>query len=1838
MIKRLFLAAMLTLCAAGAMAQGEKVLEGEYMDNGNNFYFYDLYSDQTAIIKDMSSKCDNSYTIPVSIIVGTKEYKVTEVAEKAFANVGITTGDKIEVTIYGTDIKLCADPFGSNLPADKGATADLHASPCLDVSIWDSYFTNVYKDQRPDVDYFFPCEIEYNSGGDYILQPFNINTDFYGETYTLNVTKSKITSIDIETQFVNPSDIAYDISVEKALLKNSAGKVCEELDYTGGPYDIADAVIVKKGEIREIKEKNVLVCTDLKFYPTPVTNLSSGELSIVSNVMSGSHPDRPSGKTLDEWYEMGDISNDYVALTNQVVVLADDFKRDTIALPCTAEFVIDGNQISLKITIAKDAEGVGSYGDAPYGKTHYQTNNYKPKLNLSQDAEFLFPLNGTYQIFVNKYKYKDPANNIDGPLEDISETSGSGLKEFTKTFFRVDGKAYWYGLFIDYSEANLTKTYNNSETMDVPDGKTPVMRKKRRFNPAFFGTGKVDNVLMTKLNYDENVEIEADYTLKFADPSVGTGKEITLTITPKDPFYKALLGDNNTVTLKGTIAPAQLSANDIAGIEAQIEESIKKTKFYDGSSEVGFSKPSQFDYTTEGGLKVTVTVTEAKYYSNSAEVSDAGSGYDIKASYKVDDNFYITTDQAGGYVRTKETTISGGAILLKCSPDNPEIRDILDELSLSEFEGFYIGASTRTWAKSVATPSADYTVSVTGVTTVDGDNNKTPVSVVRYNNKNEVIPWSMFLTYEIKDQNGDVCYNSASPGYSGIYVNYSRQTNQGFKIKPAEELPDDLKQKIQTAYTAQLGKTKEYDGTPDVSIPSATQLTVTHKVGDEETDLTFDIVSAQYNNADAATGKTITAKVKNPNFDGTLDVEITGAEITPIEIDPDRLSADVTSALGGETDKVYDGTNSVATTLDKITVSNASYPNDVTINLSGIIYYDPQNTSEDVTNVGTYPIAATLSLGTNHNYCFGSDANGYIYEKLCRYSTITGEITPAEITPTAAMFDGLFQTEKIYDGSTTVFDNAGKAINTNNPIDYKESGVTIFQITSAEYADKNAADQVDITLALSMVSQNYTLKSSTFTLKTGKIKPIEIIPTAAMFDGLFQTEKTYDGSTTVFDNAGKAINTNNPIDYKESGVTLFTITSAEYADKDAADEVNINLTLAPATVNYVLAATTFPLGNGKILPIQFDDNAKIEAAVSAALADIKNKPYDGTSSLVPNTLTVTMKKADTGFPDDVVINLFDLRYYDRTDGEFHYAADHGSHAIAMSLTMDENPNYCFFVHDGKQLRYDENWYKEKLFTGEITPKEIALDSATVAALIPLEKTYDGTADILLDGSAISEASKLYIDIVTVESDPEVTAQPHNLQIVAAKYSTADVTTPDLNPVSVTINNLSGNFVVTNLSEKGVYTVNGIINPKEIEVTFAPEDFEDIITLQRQYNASDPSAEILANEVTKNNNTFIIKSAEFKDNTVGLDKEIVVTIEPGNRNFTLKNTTYTLTGGTIWDYVSVSLNALEFAEGSAEVGKDITASATYNGSAVKGAFTYTPAAGTQLNKGTHTVKVEFAPQESYLRAPATVPSFEVKVNGLIVVDQNSIHQKDNHEAYCLDGVGNLQIEYSKVMGSIKTYRIEMEGLESLSQNGDVVDESVIYITLPADVQPGRYNGTIQFFGEDEESDKYPFSIDIYLPRDVVKQLYSDVLFADNHQSLYEAYQWFKNGKAISGANRQFYHEAGLDLSNKYTVEVKTKSGISLHSCPINGNATSKRALSDVKVYPNPAKAGIPFTLELVGGDNDFSDTEIQIYNNSGTLVQRVTNVDKTITLTLPRGNYSGALIRHGEKSSFKIIVE
>ena len=1466
-MKKLFLAAALLLCIAEGMAQKTIVKSGLSGNdsNGDKVYYYDLYSDNTAILKAIDPQCDYNFIIPDSIDYDGKKYGVVEVANNVFSGPYVST-----VTIKALSLTLGKSPLGSE--SSILGTPELYVSPCIDVSNWKDDFTI----QTLGLDNATVSEVTKSYDGtpdlDLSTNPCTVTTS----DYTLSITKAK-TYYAYDT-WVNTNSNAYQMrAIDYSVINKNNEPACTVTD---------DDLVIDQEIVRitpadlVLSTDRIIALTDAKYYPSLDDNdnvkiISTHLVSDNSNVL-------------------------FTYLTNECRFLQNNI--DTAIVGCTVTLSAYGSDPCLLITIPQGAScsGIG----ANYNTS--LTQDYEFKLKLTGDKVKLYLTDATIKHQVTPY--------CDGKFDSYALVSPGLFGSSVPT------QAAVYTLPSSL-ESSLSKAYDNSATYTVsnlPDKITlhiayDLNRYELENNLYKRYKNDAGTLSSLKTNYnihqDRTIDIPVDAKLVFVDDngaedvSIGDNKKVKLVLTPTGSdadFYKALL--ENTIVLdgySGSITPKQLSSDDIKGIENKIKSYISNPKFFDNTPNVNMSVASPFTYNIADNLAVTVTITDAKYYNKGAEVSEVGKNYDIKVSYKVDDNFYISTEQAGGYVRSQTLTLNNGAILSECSPDNTEIGDILADLERnSHFEDVYTGASSRERSVSQATASATYLVEVTGITTVDGDNNKAPVSDVKYDDNGNVTYWGMLMQYQIKDQSGNVCFDKNSTGYSDLYVQASgasTQSGKGFKITPAEFTV------TASMFDGLFQTEKTYDGNTKVFDNSDEYISTTNPIAYTESDQTiFQITSAQYKDANAAEQKDITL---------------------------------------------------------------------------------------------------TLSI-VSTNYTLASNT----------FTLTNGKITPAEFTVTASMFDGLFQTEKTYDGNTNVYDNTD-AINTNNPVDYKESGQTIFKVTSAQYKDANAAEQKDITLTLSIVSTNYTLASNTFTLTNGKITPAEFTVTASMFDGLFKTEKTYDGNTNVYDNSDKAINTNNPVDYKESGQTIFKVTAAQYKNANADEQKDITLTLGIVSANYTLASNTFTLKNGKI------------------------------------------------------------------------------------------------------------------------------------------------------------------------------------------------------------------------------------TPAELSLTFAAEDFNNIIELQRQFNADDPSAKVKTNEITKGDNTFIIKSAEYKENTVGDNKEIVITVELNDPNFTLKNPTFSLTNGTIWDYAAIDLNDLEFNEGSAEIGKDITASATYNGEPVAGTFTYTPSAGTQLTKGTHTVKVEFAPQSSYIKAPATVPSFDVKVKGVIVVDQNSIRQKDNLDAYCLDAVGNLMLEYSKVIGNIKTYQIEVEGFESLSQSGDIADGSVIYITLPADVLPGRYNGTIQFFGENEESDKYPFTIDIYLPRDIVKQLYSDVLFADNHESLYVGYQWFKNGNAIGGADKQFYHEAGLDLSNKYTVEVKTKSGISLHSCPLDAaNAVTKRALSDVKVYPNPAKAGIPFTLELVGGDNDFSDTEIQIYNNSGTLVQRVTNVDKTITLTLPRGNYSGALIRHGEKSGFKIIVE
>ena len=122
--------------------------------------------------------------------------------------------------------------------------------------------------------------------------------------------------------------------------------------------------------------------------------------------------------------------------------------------------------------------------------------------------------------------------------------------------------------------------------------------------------------------------------------------------------------------------------------------------------------------------------------------------------------------------------------------------------------------------------------------------------------------------------------------------------------------------------------------------------------------------------------------------------------------------------------------------------------------------------------------------------------------------------------------------------------------------------------------------------------------------------------------------------------------------------------------------------------------------------------------------------------------------------------------------------------------------------------------------------------------------------------------------------------------------------------------------------------------------------------------------------------------------------------------------------------------------------------------------------------------------------------------------------------------------------------------------------------------------------------------------LVIQQWANVLFFDNRSNNYVAWQWYKNGAAISGATRQYYSEL-QPLNGTYHVIAKDKNGNSIKSCPIEttGTVFTKK----IKIYPNPVKPGAEFTLECDFSESQLNGAEVVIYDIAGKLVQTISNV-------------------------------
>lgn len=122
----------------------------------------------------------------------------------------------------------------------------------------------------------------------------------------------------------------------------------------------------------------------------------------------------------------------------------------------------------------------------------------------------------------------------------------------------------------------------------------------------------------------------------------------------------------------------------------------------------------------------------------------------------------------------------------------------------------------------------------------------------------------------------------------------------------------------------------------------------------------------------------------------------------------------------------------------------------------------------------------------------------------------------------------------------------------------------------------------------------------------------------------------------------------------------------------------------------------------------------------------------------------------------------------------------------------------------------------------------------------------------------------------------------------------------------------------------------------------------------------------------------------------------------------------------------------------------------------------------------------------------------------------------------------------------------------------------------------------------------FEVETHDPYTCVEKMYrkwDNVLFVDNHDSVYVAYQWYKNSKAISGdqgRQQRYYAGSGVSLTGTtdlYHCVMTRKDGTTEQTCPHTFDATPKSSeaavediqLDGIAVYPTQVKGGGTVTI-------------------------------------------------------------
>ncbi len=284
--------------------------------------------------------------------------------------------------------------------------------------------------------------------------------------------------------------------------------------------------------------------------------------------------------------------------------------------------------------------------------------------------------------------------------------------------------------------------------------------------------------------------------------------------------------------------------------------------------------------------------------------------------------------------------------------------------------------------------------------------------------------------------------------------------------------------------------------------------------------------------------------------------------------------------------------------------------------------------------------------------------------------------------------------------------------------------------------------------------------------------------------------------------------------------------------------------------------------------------------------------------------------------------------------------------------------------------------------------------------------------------------------------------------------------------------------------------------------------------------------------------------------------------------------------------------------------------------------------TLLNGASHDTGKEFT---------LTVKGFEV-----------SFSQSGEKEGgYCPGETAELTLTFDPMSHYPTHYKIV--GIHYSYQSMESLDDEIKKIKIAINDRLPIKDGLLQMQfayadgNPNTQSEVKTLKVTVKGSSELIIKLFDDLIAINNHDDLYVAYQWYKDGKPIDEANQQYWQcPKNEEIKGVYSAIVTLTDGNTLEICSANfGENLSKSFRRSVNVYPNPAHANEQITLELLHYDeNEYDECTIKIVNNAGSVVKTITNCDRINTVALPVGTYTGYVIRNGaqDKVSFKIIVK